>query len=174
MTDVYNCDYFQPTRPAWFLRKEQAGGGITMNYGAHGLDKLLSVTGGTIESVTAAGNNFINDRDVEACSQLLVRLSDGASAVMTYCGTKVPAAENMEFYFADGYAKLKNASELSVSRGTEEPAVVPLPDAACFEDQLDAFIRYIDGEESDIPTGIYGREIIRGLEQAFGSMNIRR
>ncbi len=174
VTDVYNCDYFQPTRPAWFLCKEQAGGGITMNYGAHGLDKLLSVTGGTIESVTAAGNNFINDRDVEACSQLLVRLSDGASAVMTYCGTKVPAAENMEFYFADGYAKLKNASELSVSRGTEEPAVVPLPDAACFEDQLDAFIRYIDGEESDIPTGIYGREIIRGLEQAFGSMDIRR
>jgi len=172
--DVCNYDYFQATRPAWFLRKEQSGGGITMNYGAHGLDKLLSVTGLTIESVVAAGNNFISEHDVEASSQLLVRLSNGASAAMTYCGTKVPTAEDTEFYFANGYAKLRNASELLVSYGTENPVAVPLPEATRFEDQLDAFLRYVDGKESDIPTGEYGREIIRGLEKAFETMNVRR
>ncbi len=172
--DMNNYDYFQPSRPAWFLRKQQAGGGITMNYGAHGLDRLLSVTGATIESVVGAGNNFISDHDVEASSQLLVRLSNGASAAMTYCGTKVPTDENMAFYFTNGCARLKPASELFVSYGTEELVAVPLAPAALFEDQLDSFLRYVDGKESDIPTGVYGREIIRGLEQAFASMNVRR
>ena len=69
ITETRNINYFSD-RPKWFLNKEQAGGGILMNYGAHTLDKQFFLTGLSVASVMANGNNFLTDDTIEAMQHL--------------------------------------------------------------------------------------------------------
>ena len=104
-TEVRNIDYFTG-RPEWFLDKKRSGGGITMNFGAHTLDKLLYVTGLHVNEVFANATNLLDCHSVEACSQILLRMENGVSAQLTYCGCHVPAAYETVFYFTNGVAKI--------------------------------------------------------------------
>ena len=67
-----SIDYFASCRPKWFLDKGKAGGGISMNYGAHAMDKLFYLLGP--HNVKTAGNlaNFKNDATIEGHAQFIV------------------------------------------------------------------------------------------------------
>lgn len=174
MTEIRNVNYFDEARPTWFLDKAKAGAGITMNYGAHGLDKLKYITGATIEKVTAIGSNTLNSENIEACSQLLLKLSGNASAILSYCGCNVPATEELTLYFTKGSAKLNPNSELqrelyiSKEGAPYEKIELPYEKDLCFMDsQLEEFYKLLKGEKSDVVTPEYGRDIIRVLEDAI-------
>lgn len=41
-------EYFTPERPAWFMTKKLAGGGVSINFGVHTLDRFCYLTGSNL------------------------------------------------------------------------------------------------------------------------------
>jgi predicted dehydrogenase len=166
ITETRNINYF-PNRPAWFLDKKKAGGGIIMNYGAHTLDKVFYATGLEVESVAAAGNNFLTDDTVEATAQMLVRFCGGVSGVFSYSGTHGPSYYQTDFYFTDGVVRItKGGAELWIAEGPTPLTKVELEPHDLFRDQLAEFVKLMRGESSEVVTPDYGRRVIKVLEDA--------
>ena len=166
ITETRNINYF-PNRPAWFLDKKKAGGGIIMNFGAHTMDKVLYATGLEVESVAAAGNNFLTDDTVEATAQMLVRFKGGVSGVFSYSGTHGPSYYQTDFYFTDGVARVaRGGEELWVAEGTARLEKVELEPSDLFRDQLAEFVKLLRGEATEVVLPDYGRRVIRVIESA--------
>lgn len=171
ITENRNIHYFNEKRPKWFLNKKAAGGGITMNFGAHSIDKLLYTTGAEIVSVAANGNNFLNDADVEAAAQILLKLSNGASAVLSYSGCMTPYIEEVVFHFTQGSARIAGNRELWISdHGSAYEKVELDYGKVALEEQLTEFLKFLDGKPSEVVSAEYGKAVIAVLEQAFEQM----
>ncbi len=167
MTETRNVSYF-PNRPKWFLNKEQAGGGILMNYGAHTLDKLYYLTGLNVEKVIAVGNNFLNDENIESSAQVLLKLSNGCSAALTYCGCEVPFHYEAYYYFTNGAVRLIGTGEMSIAKGSSPFQTIEVDGTDdIMYDQLNEFVKLIRGEENELITPEYGKKVIEVLEKAF-------
>ena len=172
ITETRNINYFR-NRPKWFLDKKLAGGGILMNYGAHTLDKLLYMTGLSIEKVYANGNNFLTDDSVEAAAQVLIEFSGGCSAGLTYSGYHTPGQYETWLYFTDGAVKIEGCRTLWIARGANPLEQVEIPgEDDIMGEQLKEFIKMIEGKKNDIAIPSYGRKIINGLELAFNNFSI--
>lgn len=171
ITETRNINYFAENRPGWFLERAKAGGGITMNYGAHTLDKVFYTTEASVVKVAANGSNLLNDADVEAASQILLKLSNGASVSVSYSGCHVPYIEEVTFYFTEGVAKICGNRELYISEkgGKYERMELDYGKVA-LEEQLTEFLKLLNGEETEVVTPQYGREVISVLEEAFRQM----
>ncbi len=171
VTETRNTDYFV-NRPAWFLKKAQAGGGIIMNYGAHTLDKIMYTADVDIEDVYAMGNNFLTDDDVEATAQLLVKFSGGVSGSFTYCGCHVKGLYRTDFYFTDGVAQIRNGNELWISENKGDFVQIDCPKTASviIEEQLKELVKLLKGEESEIVKPDYATQIVDALEKAVKMM----
>ncbi len=171
ITEVRNANYFNPNRSAWFFDKKQAGGGLLMNFGAHTLDKLFYITGRKVKSVTAFGGNFLNDHNVEAHAQLLLDLGNGVSAAVTHIGCLVPGESKSAFYFTGGVAEVRGW-DLWISEGGKpfEPVDCGDLDINFMEPQLSEFVKLLKGEENEMVSPEYGRDVIAVLEQAFNQI----
>ena len=128
---------------------------------------MFFVLGLDVENISAVGNNFYTDNNIEASAQILLKLSDGSSAALTYCGCKVPLQYETYFYFTNGVAKI-NATKLYVSYDGGEFEEVKLNyDKEVFETQLAEFVKLIKGEENQLVTPEYGRRVIDVICKAF-------
>lgn len=171
MIEIRNINYFTDERPGWFLSKKLSGGGIIMNYGAHTLDKFSYVTGLKIEKVSAGGNNFITEDDVEATAQMLVTYEGGVTAMCSYCGTKTNGQHEIYFYFTNGAVKIEEGGHLmSVCEGVDEYEQIELESADIFSDQLKEFVKLLKNEESNVATAQFSREIVRTLSEAISQI----
>jgi len=164
VTESRNTDYFSPKRPSWFLDKHKAGGGIVVNFGAHSIDKLLYTTGASVISVKANGNNLLNDANIEAAAQVLLKLSNGASVALSYSGCHIPYSGENTFYFTNGCLKLDDGLWMSCD-GSDYQKIEINYEKTKLEAQLEEFIKYLDGETSEIVTPEYAREVICVLEE---------
>lgn len=166
-TELRNIDYFT-NRPKWFLSKKQAGGGILMNYGAHALDKLFYTTGLKVEKVMSILSNKLTDDDVEASAQVILQLTGNVSASLTYCGCHVLSQYENYFFFTEGAARLSGGQGVWVSKnkGPYEKVELSCP-ATPISCQLAEFIKFLKGEENEMVTPEYAREVISVLEKAF-------
>lgn len=168
--EVRNCDYFT-NRPAWFLDKALAGGGILMNFGAHTLDKVLYTTGLTVKDVFASGNNFLTEDSVEAIAQLLVTFEGGINGTFCYCGCKGAREYRTDFYFTRGTAQIRDGWDLWVCEADGEfTHVEGCNDSGLIERQMVEFVKLLNGEENEMATPEYGREVISVLERAFAQI----
>lgn len=168
--EVRNVDYFT-NRPAWFLDKALAGGGILMNFGAHTLDKVFYTTSLTVKDVFASGNNFLTDDSVEAMAQLLVTFEGGVSGTFCYCGCKGAREYRTDFYFTNGTAQIRDGWDLWVSEaGGEFTRVEDCNDSGLIEAQMVEFVKLLRGEENEMVTPEYGRRVISALERAFAQI----
>ena len=119
-----SINYFLDSRPRWFLSKKLAGGGIVMNYGAHALDKIKSITGAKVTKICANCDNFANDFDVEGHAQVFGRLSGGASFTLAFSG--YTGCEYFDlFYFTNGCMRANGSSTIEVLRGKTGRAMNP-------------------------------------------------
>jgi len=167
VTESRNGLYFSDKRPRWFTDKKMAGGGVAMNFGAHSLDKLFYTTGASVVNVAAVGNNYLNDADVEGAAQMLIRFSNGVGAAISFSGCYAPSQEEVVFYFTEGCAKILRR-ELWVSEKGEPYQKLELGEQKnVFEAQLEEFVKYLDGEPSEIVTPEYGRAVIAVVEDAL-------
>lgn len=167
-----SIDYFLPSRPAWFLDKKRAGGGIVMNYGAHALDKLFYITGCCDDNATAsievrgAAANYKNDATIEGHAQMFVKLPQGVSGVVTFSGYGSFGYETV-YYFTEGALRVGGGAALMINRGDGWKTLLENEDGMHMCRQLEEFCRYIRGEESLIPTGEYARAVIAAIEKVY-------
>ncbi len=168
ITETRTIDYFT-NRPKWFLKKELAGGGICMNYGAHSLDKIFYATNLAVEDVWACLSNKLTDDDVEAGAQILFKLEGGVSAMVNYCGCHVPGVYETVFYFTDGAVKTTGyGNDVWVAKGKVYEKLDDDGDSRTFmEKQLCEFVKFLNGEPNKMVTAEYAREIICVLEKMY-------
>jgi len=109
--ETRTIDYFDSNRPKWFLDKKKSGGGIAMNYGAHTLDKIFSLTGHNKAAVTAVVGNVKNDATIEGHAQTFLKFEDGLTATITFSGY-IGTGYETTYYFTEGAAKVTGGATL--------------------------------------------------------------
>ena len=164
-----NTNYFSESRPRWFLDKKLAGGGIMMNYGAHGLDKLFTLMGDTkITSLHANCGNLLDGYDVEGHAQVYLEFENGISSVMTYSAYSDFEVNETTYYFRDGAVRVYNSNNIEIAtKGKFEPYEFT-EEYPPFVKQLHQFVRYIEGKESTIPTPEFGTRVIETIKKVYG------
>jgi len=162
INEVRNTDYL-PGRPAWFLNKAQAGGGIVINYGPHSFDRILYTTGSKVKDIKSYISNPLSDDDIELNSHILMELENGVTASITYSGCHTPAEYEVTYYFTHGAVKIKNAVELWVFEDGEWKNLGG--DRPLMPSQLREFLKYLRDEENEVAKPDYGREIVRLLKE---------
>lgn len=164
--ELRSVNYFKPDRPRWFLSKKLAGGGIVMNYGAHLLDKVLFVTGDSVKDVSARCANLKNSEDIEGHAQFFVELNNGVSAAATFSGY-CPVGFETIFVFTDGAMKITGVSRVWVNKDGTWVEIPGANDGLHMLRQLEEFYKMVRGEENEMPTAEYGRNIIAAIEDIY-------
>lgn len=163
VTEFRTIDYFVQNRPKWFLDKKLAGGGIVMNYGAHALDKLYYILQSRPKRICAVTGNSKNDASIEGHAQIFAEFDCGVSATITFCGYTNAGYETV-YYFTDGALKVVDTYQLFKRAGREWiPVQSPEADNSMVM-QLEEFCKLIRGENSEMPTGEYGADVIAAIE----------
>lgn len=164
-----SLNYFSDARPRWFLNKKLSGGGILMNFGAHQLDKIQYITGERVTEVHSNCKNFANDFDVEGHAQVYGRLSGGGSFTLAFSG--YTACEYFDlFYFTNGCMRANGSSTIEVLRGKTgrwERIEGIATDGKELVRELREFVKFLKGEEANIPDAEFGRDIIVALEKCY-------
>ena len=167
VSDLRTNNYFRPDRPRWFLDKAMAGGGISMNYAAHSLDKLCYLTGSTIASAAGSCTCLQPGCDVDGSAQLLVSTASGVSAAISLCGYCVVPIDETMLYFTHGSLRLHTGSDLSVTWGDgyEPVDTSRYPDA--FAAQWADFVEGIRQGHILHCDGAYGAAIVKTIELLY-------
>ncbi|MFD9701096.1 Gfo/Idh/MocA family protein [Lentzea sp. NPDC059081] len=157
-----SAHYEPDSRPAWFFDPVLAGGGIVLNVGTHGLDRIQWFGGGTVRRVSSVvrGRDGI---DVETDSLALVELANGvtASVVLTSRGT--PYYDETDVVMTEVTLRVSAGEGLLLLR---DGAVTTLVEASpghlrsAFRSQLDGFVAAARGEEGEYIDGAYGRSVV--------------
>jgi len=166
VNELRSEDYFYEGRPKWFLDRKLAGGGVFMNFGAHALDKLFSITGSRPVYVSGTVGNLKNNYNIEGHAQVHVELENRVCANISIGGYTKGGSEVM-FYFTEGILKVERGGRVlsqNVGNGWENLELAP---ANAFGLQLQEFCRMVKDEPSDIATGEYGRMIIETIERVY-------
>lgn len=161
--------YFPDTRPRWFLSKEKSGGGIGRNYGAHSLDKLFYIINDEIAEMHANCGNILNDFDVEGHAHIYLKFKNGISSTIILGGYHGFNINDTTFYFADAALKASSSHKLEIAQNGKFEEYPLDIEYTGFERQIIEFAKYIDGKESEIATGEYGKKIIETLERIYQS-----
>ena len=166
ISEIRTIDYFAPNRPKWFLDKSLSGGGIVMNYGAHALDKVFYITDSRPVSIFATGGNIANDATIEGHSQFIMKLDNGTSVSVSFCGYYNSGYETV-YYFTGGTLKVVNGVKL-FSRTNDGWDEIPFsqPDNQLLL-QLNEFHNMIVGESNEIATADYSADIIAAIEKIY-------
>ena len=167
INELRSINYFSPDRPKWFFDKKMAGGGIVMNYGAHAIDKMLYITGESVEEISSVCGSFVEGAEIEGHAQFFVKLSGGVSVTVTFSGYSSVGYES--FYVGTkGAIKLLGGVVYLCENG-EWRAVFDERDNGYMLRELDEFARLLMGEENEMPSGEYGKQIISAIERIYAS-----
>lgn len=164
INEVRNVDYV-PGRAKWFLTKELAGGGILVNYGAHSLDRIFYTTGRKVQEINAALSNPLGAGDVEINAHILAKLEGDVTASITFCGCHVPEEYEVSYYFTDGAVKIKDGYNLFLFANGKWREMGG--EKKLMERQLEEFVKFLKGEESEVVLAQYGKEIVKILESVI-------
>ena len=168
VTELRNIDYFN-NRPAWFLKKETAGGGIVMNYCGHTLDTIFYLLDGAdIKSLYANVGNRLNDADIEAHAQVLVKMDNDISLSFSYCSSRLDYSYETMFYFTDAVAKIHHGVHLWIAtKGSPFRRVELDYDKSVIEEQFFEFVKLLKGEKANIVDPVNGKRIVSVIQDIF-------
>ncbi len=166
-SEIRTINYFDESRPKWFLNKKTSGGGIVMNYGAHALDKLFYLLGAEAVDVTATVGNFKNCTDIEGHAQFLLKFKNNISANVTFSGYGNCGYESV-YYFTNGALKVTDTNNLwKNTDGIWEKADIDSNNEDAMALQLEEFCKYVNGEAANIATAEYGKNIVAAIEKIY-------
>jgi len=169
ISEIRNRDYFT-NRPAWFLDKEKSGGGIVINLGAHGLDKVLYTTGQKIKEIYSAVQFYNSEYNVETSAQILAKLENGVGVSLSYCGTKCPERYETVYFFENATVTTGGGGFTSVkyADGTQKELIGSrYPLWKCIKEEVEEFIKCVEGKPCNIANGEYGKQIISAVEGIY-------
>ncbi len=168
-TEFRNAHYFNSKRPKWFKDKKLAGGGILMNYGAHAFDKLLYIVGSDFTDISSVCDNFLPGYDIEGHAQVRFTIDGRVSTSVTFCGYSSFSGCETTYYFTNGALKIINFYNLEICdepngkfRKYEYDEPVPP-----LTKQLAEFLKLVEGKESTIVRGDYGKKIIEVIQEIY-------
>lgn len=162
--DMRSANYFVPTRPKWFLKKETAGGGIWINLGAHCLDKLCYLTDSTIESIAGQCTWLQEDVDVDGSAQAFVKTKSGVSGVISLCGYSVAPSNETQILLTKGSIRLRSGLDVSVVKDGQEIPQDISHYPSMFEAQWEDMVKSLECGEVINNDGVYAGHIIRNIE----------
>lgn len=163
LTHRRSADYGPGTRPAWFFDRELAGGGIVLNVGTHGLDRIQWLTGSPIRRVggIVRGRTGI---DVETDALALLELADGTPASIALTSRGTPYVDETEVVLERATLRVSGTEGLFLQRdGHSERLLAVDPDRVrlALREQLDGFVAAARGEpEGHYVDGDYGRSVV--------------
>ncbi|WP_433060752.1 Gfo/Idh/MocA family protein [Dactylosporangium sp. CS-033363] len=82
-----STDYQSPGRPAWFISRALAGGGIAMLVGVHSIDRACWLLG-TRPRLVAGGIATPRDREIETSAAVTLHMESGVQAHLTLVDSK--------------------------------------------------------------------------------------
>ena len=162
--DMRSANYFVPSRPKWFLKKETAGGGIWINLGAHCLDKLCYLTGSTIASIAGQCTWLQEDVDVDGSAQAFVKTTSGVSGVISLCGYSVAPSNETQICLTKGSIRLVTSLSVTVHQNGETREVDISRFPSMFDAQWEDVVKSLECGKVIHNDGRYAGHIIRNIE----------
>lgn len=162
--DMRSANYFVPTRPKWFLKKETAGGGIWINLGAHCLDKLCYLTGSTIESINGQCTWLQEGVDVDGSAQAFVKTKSGVSGVISLCGYSLAPSNETQILLTKGSIRLVTSGSVTVYQNGETREVDISRFPSMFTAQWEDVVKSLECGQVINNDGVYAGHIIRNIE----------
>lgn len=167
--DIRHVSYFTEKRPAWFLDKAKAGGGIMMNLGSHSVDKLQWLTGARVTSVKADVTHYGGRGNVEGSVAAYMQTDQGFPATLSLSGYEGVPMNETHLIFTRGILKLQTRGGLWISRDGRFQEVSWETEQVPFTLQYAEFARMLDTREPGDCTGAYARGVVSVVEAVYES-----
>lgn len=161
--------YFTTERPAWFLNKQIAGGGIFANIGVHSIDKIQWLTDSRIIRVRAALNFDTGIPDIEGGGLVYAETSAGIPASISLFGYPGEAREVTELMYTNGKIRIDNHKAVWLSQGGSYEEISVGPKINPFVLQFRDLLAYIRDGRKPYATVDYGKSVIEVLEAIYRS-----
>lgn len=171
ITHRRTSDYELGSRPDWFFDPVMAGGGIVMNVGTHGLDRIQWLGDAAVETVRAHTWNR-GGHAVETDAIGVVGLANGVKASFTLTSTALPYTDETLVVCENGALRWSATDGTWLSRdgSAERRIAAPEPDyTAAFASQLADFIAACRDHRPPKVTGDYGRSVVAAVQAIYQS-----
>jgi predicted dehydrogenase len=167
--------YERGTRPAWFFDPVLAGGGIVMNVGTHGLDRIQWLGGGEIETVHAHAWNR-GGLAIETDAMGLLGLSGGVKASFLFTSAGITYTDETVVICENGSLRWSATDGTWLSRRGAEQQIAA-PDLAyddAFATQLRDFVDACRSGREPAVGGDYGRSVVAAVLAVYESAETGR
>jgi predicted dehydrogenase len=168
LQDTRHIHYFNETRPSWFFRQKESGGGILANLGSHSVDKLQWFTGQRVSRVLADVIRPGTVGDVEGAGLVMLQTAGGVTASLCLSGYKGAPRNETEIIFTGGMLRLSSEG-LWVSEGGDYRQVELTPQKDPFILQLEDLITSIESGQPPDCHPAYSRSLVAVTEAIYRS-----
>lgn len=172
ITHRRSAHYDPGSRPAWFFDRELAGGGIVLNVGTHGLDRIQWFTGSPVTRV----GGVVRGRpglDVETDALALLELADGTPASLALTSRGAPYFDETDVVMDSATLRVSGTDGLFLQRdGTTTRLLAADPDRQhlSLRAQLDGFTAAARGlPDGAYVDGSYGRSVVAAALAVYES-----
>ncbi|RII15953.1 Glucose--fructose oxidoreductase precursor [Streptomyces sp. YIM 130001] len=172
VTHRRSAHYDPGSRPSWFFDRELAGGGIVLNVGTHGLDRIQWFTGSPVRRVTGV----VHGREglqIETDALALLELADGTSASVSLISRGAPYYDETEVVMDSATLRVSGTEGLFLLRGgtsTRLRGADPDRQQHALRAQLDGFVAAVRGEPGAHHVGAdYGRSVVAAALAVYES-----
>ncbi|MFD6096045.1 Gfo/Idh/MocA family protein [Nocardiopsis flavescens] len=176
VTHQRSAHYDPGTRPGWFFDRGIAGGGIVLNVGTHGLDRVRLFGGAPVRRVTGTVRGRPG-MDVETDALALLELANGVGANLALTSRGAPYLDETAVVLEAATLRLSRTEGLFLLRGGHaEPLAAAEPEhtAAAFRAQLEAFAAAVRGGAGEYADGAYGRSVVAAALAVYESAALGR
>ncbi|QHE52874.1 Gfo/Idh/MocA family protein [Pontibacillus sp. HMF3514] len=173
ITETRHMNYFKQDRPAWFLERDKAGGGIMMNLGAHSIDKIQWLLNSRFSRVMS--NLSFHSRhlgissDIEGSGLMYLETEKGVPVTISISGYEVVPKHITELIFTKGMMKVEVGKGVYVSQGGSYSQVPTPSDKSPFEKQFMELIDAIQGKRILENSGSYGKSVVNVIQGIYES-----
>ncbi|MCK1798083.1 Gfo/Idh/MocA family oxidoreductase [Streptomyces sp. XM4193] len=174
VTHQRSSHYDPGSRPAWFFDRALAGGGIVLNVGTHGLDRIQLFGGAPVRRVSA----IVRGRpgmEVETDALALLELANGVGANLTLTSRGAPYLDETEVVMETATLRLSRTNGLALLRDGKTVDVCS-PDLSqtlsAFRAQLEGFAAAARGRPGQYCDGPYGRSVVSAALAVYDSARL--
>lgn len=103
----------------WMLRKDQAGGGCTINLGVHFIDLFTNLTSSRVKKVYGKMSNLLHKKEIEDSSTIILESEGGTVGVIETAYCHPMTEQYYAFTGTEGYAVVRGGVMEYVSKKGE-------------------------------------------------------
>ncbi|MEN0021956.1 MAG: Gfo/Idh/MocA family oxidoreductase [Microbacterium sp.] len=172
ITHRRTAHYRPADRPAWFFDPVVAGGGIAMNVGPHGIDRIQWFGGGRITEVVADAQTR-GDLAVETDVVALLRLDSGVTASLSLLSAETPYVDETVVVCERGSVRFSAAEGAWMADGGPERLLEGPSDLGhAFGRQLVDFADAIREGRPPAVSGEDGRSVLAAILALYRSSSL--